>query len=75
VRKETCADVATSLALVDDIKLGRSARGGARLRKSVLGDICEAVIGAVFLDGGYAAAAQFVERTGRADAHTAAAVA
>ena len=38
------------------------AGAGARLRKSVLGDICEAVIGAIFLDGGYTAAAQFVER-------------
>jgi ribonuclease-3 len=27
-----------------------------------LGDICEAVIGAIYLDGGHAAAAQFVER-------------
>jgi len=63
VRKESCAEVAKSLGLTDDIKLGAVGAGaGARLRKSVLGDICEAVIGAVFLDGGYAAAAQFVER-------------
>jgi ribonuclease III len=63
VRKESCADVAKLLGLADDIKLGQVGAGaGARLRKSVLGDICEAVIGAVFLDGGYAAAAQFVER-------------
>jgi ribonuclease-3 len=63
VRKESCADVAKALALVDDIKLGAVGAGAsARLRKSVLGDICEAVIGAVFLDGGYPAAAQFVER-------------
>jgi ribonuclease-3 len=63
VRKESCADVAKSLGLVDDIKLGAVGAGaGARLRKSVLGDICEAVIGAIFIDGGYAAAAQFVER-------------
>jgi ribonuclease-3 len=63
VRKESCADVAKSLGLLDDIKLGAVGAGaGARLRKSVLGDICEAVIGAVFLDGGYSAAAQFVER-------------
>jgi ribonuclease III len=63
VRKETCADVATSLGLLDDIRLGQvGAAAGARLRKSVLGDICEAAIGAVFLDGGYAAAAKFVER-------------
>jgi len=59
VRKESCADVAKSLGLLDDIKLGAVGAGaGARLRKSVLGDICEAV----FLDGGYSAAAQFVER-------------
>ena len=63
VRKESCADVAKSLELLDDIKLGAVGAGaGARLRKSVLGDICEAVIGAIYLDGGYAAAAQFVER-------------
>jgi len=62
VRKESCADVAKSLGLADDIKLGAVGAGaGARLRKSVLGDICEAVIGAVFLDGGYAAAKTFVE--------------
>jgi ribonuclease-3 len=63
VRKESCADVAKSLELLDDIKLGAVGAGaGARLRKSVLGDICEAVIGAIYLDGGHAAAAQFVER-------------
>ena len=63
VRKESCADVAKSLGLLDDIKLGAVGAGaGARLRKSVLGDICEAVIGAVFLDGGYDAASQFVQR-------------
>ena len=62
VRKESCADVAKSLGRADDVKLGAVGAGaGARLRKSVLGDICEAVIGAVFLDGGYAAAKQFVE--------------
>jgi ribonuclease III len=63
VRKESCADVAKSLGLLDDIKLGAVGAGaGARLRKSVLGDICEAVIGAIYLDGGYPAAAAFVER-------------
>jgi len=63
VRKESCADVAKSLGLADDIKLGALGAGaGARLRKSVLGDICEAVIGAAFLDGGYDAAKEFVER-------------
>ncbi len=62
VRLESCADVARSLGLAETIKLGTvSAGAGARLRKSVLGDVCEAVIGAIYLDGGYAAAARFVE--------------
>jgi len=63
VRKESCAEVAKALGLADDVKLGAVGAGAsARLRKSVLGDICEAVIGAVFLDGGYPAASDFVER-------------
>ncbi len=63
VRKESCIDVARTLGLLEAIKIGTVGAGaGARLRKSVLGDVCEAVIGAVFLDGGYAAAADFVER-------------
>ncbi len=63
VRKESCADVAKSLGLLDDIKLGSvGPSADARLRKSILGDICEAVIGAIFLDGGHAAADEFVKR-------------
>jgi ribonuclease-3 len=63
VRKEACADVARLLGLLEGIKLGTVGAGaGQRLRKSVLGDICEAVIGAIFLDGGYPAAESFVQR-------------
>ena len=64
VRRETCAEVARSLGLAEDIKLGAvgNAAAAARLRESVLGDICEAVIGAIYLDGGYPAASAFVER-------------
>src|SRR5260221_942768 len=63
VRKESCADVAKSLGLLDDIKLGAVGAGaGARLRKSVLGDNCEAVIGAGVLDGGHGSPAPFVHR-------------
>ncbi|MCL2713290.1 MAG: ribonuclease III [Alphaproteobacteria bacterium] len=63
VRKESCADVARALGLVDDVKLGAVGLGtDARLRRSVLGDVCEAVIGAIYLDAGHAAAAEFVRR-------------
>ena len=63
VRRETCALVAESMGLFEAIKLGAVGAGDAsdRLRRSVMGDICEAVIGAVFLDGGYAAAAKVIE--------------
>jgi len=63
VRKETCADVARDMELGPAIKLGGSeVQGGGRLRTTILGDVCEALIGAVFVDGGYAAAAEVVER-------------
>jgi ribonuclease-3 len=64
VRRETCADVANEMGLLEAIKLGAVGAGDAsdRLRKSVLGDICEAVIGAVYLDGGYPAAVKMIAR-------------
>jgi ribonuclease-3 len=66
VRKETCADIAKTLSLAEWVQVGSVGAGaGDRLRKSVLGDVCEAVIGAVFLDGGYAAAADLVTRLWR----------
>jgi ribonuclease-3 len=63
VRKETCADVARVLDLGAAIKLGASeANSGGRRRLAILADVCEALIGAVFLDGGYPAAAELIER-------------
>jgi ribonuclease III len=63
VRKEACADVAREIDLGAAIRLGASeANAGGRQRMAILADVCEALIGAVFLDGGYAAAAGMVER-------------
>jgi len=63
VRKETCADVAREHDLGLAIRLGTSeANAGGRQRTAILADVCEALIGAVFLDGGYAAAGVMVER-------------
>ena len=57
VRKETCAEVARAMDLGPALKLGSSENNaGGRLRTTILGDACEALVGAVFLDGGYAAA-------------------
>ena len=63
VRKETCADVARAMELGPALKLGNSeSHAGGRLRVTILGDACEALIGAVYLDGGYPAAEKLVAR-------------
>lgn len=63
VRKDACADVARAIDLGAAVKLGSSEiQAGGRQRPTILADACEGLIGAVFLDGGYAAAAAFVER-------------
>jgi ribonuclease III len=63
VRKETCAEVARAIDLGAVIKLGTSeANAGGRRRLAILADVCEALVGAVFLDGGYPAAAGLIER-------------
>jgi ribonuclease III len=63
VRKETCADVARDIDLGAAIKLGTSeANSGGRRRLAVLADVAEALVGAVFIDGGYPAAAELIEK-------------
>lgn len=67
VRNEFCVEVALQLDLGAHLKLGAGERnsGGDR-NPSILGDACEAVIGAIFLDGGYEPAKAMVERYWRA---------
>ncbi len=63
VRKETCAEIARTIDLGAAIRVGSSeANAGARSRPAILADVCEALIGAVYLDGGYKAAEALVER-------------
>jgi ribonuclease-3 len=63
VRRETCADVARAIDLGPALRLGASeSNAGGRSRTAILADVCEALVGAVFVDGGYRAAAALVER-------------
>jgi ribonuclease-3 len=63
VRKETCAEIARNIELGVAVRLGSSeANAGGRKRPAILADVCEALIGAVYLDGGYPAAEGLVER-------------
>ena len=57
VRKESCAAVAREIALGEVLKLGRSEMmSGGRRKEALLGDAMEAVVAAVYLDGGLEAA-------------------
>jgi len=63
VRKETCADVAREIELGAVLRLGKSEMStGGRRKTALLGDAMEAVIAAVYLDGGYDAARGVVLR-------------
>jgi len=61
VARETCAEVGRALDLPQHIRLGKQAReDNAGLSDNVVGDVVEAIIGAIFLDGGLEPAQAFV---------------
>ena len=65
VRGETCADVALGWGLGGHIRSGGQLKQGNELAaatQSMLGDACEAVLGAVYIDAGFDAARRVVER-------------
>jgi ribonuclease III len=62
VRKETCAAIARQLELGPDLILGDSeARTGGAQKEAILGDVTEAIIGAVYCDGGLGKAYDMIE--------------
>jgi ribonuclease III len=61
VAGSTCADIARSIDLAPHMKLGKQARDdGAHGSENVLGDVIEALIGALYLDQGLEAAKGFI---------------
>jgi ribonuclease-3 len=61
VTRETCAEVGRALDLPRHIRLGKQAREDhANLSDNVVGDVVEALLGALYLDAGLARAEQFI---------------
>lgn len=61
VSREVCADVGRDLGLTPWLRLGRQALDdGVFESDNVLGDVTEALIGALYLDGGMEAAERFI---------------
>lgn len=59
----TCAMIAREIGLPPHVRLGKQARDdGAQQSDNVLGDVMEAIIGALYLDQGLTAARTLIER-------------
>lgn len=63
VKQDTLHQLSESLGLPEVIRLGEGEmRSGGQKRPSILADVLEAVIGAVYLDAGFAVAQALVQR-------------
>ena len=63
VSRETCAEIARAIGLSSQMRLGKQAfEDGASDSDNVLGDMVEALLGALFLEGGIDAARTVVRR-------------
>ncbi|MBL4604082.1 MAG: ribonuclease III, partial [Emcibacteraceae bacterium] len=61
VRREACVSVGTQLELGRFLHMAKSSEDtGGRERETIIADACEAVIGAMYLDAGYAVAEKFI---------------
>ena len=66
VRQEALHEMAQALGLGEHLRLGEGElKSGGSTRPSILADAFEALIGAIFLDGGFASAAEAVKRVYR----------
>ena len=64
VDRETCAEVGREIGVPKLVRLGKQAReDGASQSENVVGDVVEALIGALLLDDGLAAAERFILHT------------
>jgi ribonuclease-3 len=64
VRREALAIVGEKLGVIKHLNLSRSERDAAtgKAKASIVADACEAIIAAIYLDGGYEPASEFILR-------------
>ena len=61
VNKDKCAEVATHIGLGEYLILGKTEIASeGKYKSGILADACEALIAAIYLDGGYSAAKGFI---------------
>jgi ribonuclease-3 len=63
VSRETCAEIGRAIGLATHLRLGKQARDDGALNSgNVVGDAVEALIGALYLEGGLSAPEDFIHR-------------
>lgn len=62
VSRKTCAKVSRKLGVEQFLILGKGMTTSPNVPMSVLADVFESLVAAIYLDGGHAAAAEFIER-------------
>ena len=63
VTRETCAEIGRQIGIVSYMRLGKQARDdGAAQSDNVLGDVVEALIGALYIEAGQDAARAFIRK-------------
>ena len=63
VRQDSLAAVAVELELPSHLRLSSGeVEGGGRSNPAILSDVCEAILGAIYLDSGFSAVRPLVER-------------
>lgn len=67
VRWEACAKAGEAAGLWRHLHMARGSENGGRSRGPIIGSACEAIIAALYLDGGMEAARRFIERYWRFD--------
>lgn len=63
VRREACAKIAHKIRLGDFIHMAKSSEdSGGRKRETIIADVCESVIGAIYLDSDFETAEKFIRK-------------
>lgn len=62
VREQALARVADALRLGESLLLGKGEQESGRTKPSILSDVVEAIIGAIYLDGGMQASLKFIHK-------------
>lgn len=70
VRREACAKVGEEIGLGDFIHMAKSSEDtGGRKRETIIADVCESLIGAIYLDSSYETAEKFIRNFWKEMAH------